>query len=319
MLEQIENLFLNCGGLKAGEKVLIIVDSSTVDLGNVFYERALALANASLEILPEIKMHGQEPSPDIAEKMHASDLILCLTRKSLAHTKARFEATNSGSRFLSLPDYSFSLLEHKSLLVDFRSLVPESDALAERLSAGEKCRVTTELGTDIEFVLSSRVSNSCPGVASKAGQMSSPPDAEVNIAPLESETNGVIYVDGSIPCDELGLLKEPLKVTVDSGRIVKIEGEKASVLESVFRLSNSEKSKILGELGFGLNPEAKLCGIMLEDEGCRGTVHFGFGSNCTIGGVNKAPMHLDMVIRKPNVYLDGKLIVECGKIHTDIF
>ena len=53
---------------------------------------------------------------------------------------------------------------------------------------------------------------------------------------------------------------------------------------------------------------------MLTDEGCRGTVHFGFGSNSTVGGKNKVNFHLDLIMKKPTVYCDNKKIIENGKI-----
>jgi leucyl aminopeptidase (aminopeptidase T) len=43
---------------------------------------------------------------------------------------------------------------------------------------------------------------------------------------------------------------------------------------------------------------------MLEDEGCAGTIHLGFGSNATIGGRNDVAFHLDFVMRRPSVWID---------------
>jgi aminopeptidase len=69
---------------------------------------------------------------------------------------------------------------------------------------------------------------------------------------------------------------------------------------------------VLADLGLGLNPRARLSGRMLEDEGCAGTAHLGFGSNATIGGRNLVAFHLDFVIRRPNVWIDGSLAVREG-------
>ena len=69
---------------------------------------------------------------------------------------------------------------------------------------------------------------------------------------------------------------------------------------------------MLGEIGFGLNPKAKLTGHMLEDEGCLGTVHFGFGSNTALGGMNQVPFHLDMIVRNLTVSVDDQLILKQG-------
>ena len=36
---------------------------------------------------------------------------------------------------------------------------------------------------------------------------------------------------------------------------------------------------------------------MLCDEGAYGCVHFGFGSNYTVGGKNKIDFHVDMILK----------------------
>jgi leucyl aminopeptidase (aminopeptidase T) len=52
---------------------------------------------------------------------------------------------------------------------------------------------------------------------------------------------------------------------------------------------------------------------MLEDEKAFGTIHFALGSNFDFGGTIKAPVHTDMVILKPTVYIDNKLVIHKGQ------
>jgi leucyl aminopeptidase (aminopeptidase T) len=54
-------------------------------------------------------------------------------------------------------------------------------------------------------------------------------------------------------------------------------------------------------------------GNILEDEKVIGTVHIAVGNNCSYGRTNNVPLHLDGVITKPTVYLDGKLLMDAGK------
>ena len=165
--------------------------------------------------------------------------------------------------------------------------------------------MTTKLGTDITCNITGRRAMSAPGWCSGPGSIASPPDAEVNIAPLETETKGVIIVDGSIPCDELGLLEEPLKLVVEQGCVVDIIGKHSEVLEAMFEKAG-DSARVVAEVGIGLNRRAQLCGRMLEDEGCAGTVHFGMGSNSTIGGKNQISFHLDHIVKNAEIRVDGK-------------
>ena len=76
----------------------------------------------------------------------------------------------------------------------------------------------------------------------------------------------------------------------------------------------NSKRRVLAEFGIGLNPLAKLTGIMLTDEGALGTIHLGFGSNSTVGGANEVDFHLDFVIKNPTVILDKNIILEKGNL-----
>ena len=75
-------------------------------------------------------------------------------------------------------------------------------------------------------------------------------------------------------------------------------------------------SRTIGELGIGTNPLARLTGVILEDEKIYGTVHIALGSNDTFGGTVAAGIHVDGIITRPRLLLDGKTVVEEGKVHA---
>mgnify|MGYP004530696953 CR=1 FL=1 len=68
----------------------------------------------------------------------------------------------------------------------------------------------------------------------------------------------------------------------------------------------------MGEFGIGFNDLATICGNMLIDEGTKGCIHFGMGSNWTIGGANKVAFHLDFVMKDATVFVDDTKIIERG-------
>lgn len=246
--------------------------------------------------------------------MKENSVVFGVTKMSMAHTRARQEASLKGVRYLSLPDYSMELLRSPALQVDFKGLTPIVQKVTEVLSVGKEVKIITDKGTKLSIKINNRQANSCPGWCYGPGTLASPPDVESNIAPLEKESNGVVVVDGSIPNEKLGLIDSPLILKIENGQIVDIKGKSASVLEEILNSLNNPGTRILAELGFGLNPKARICGIMLEDEGCLGTVHLGFGSNSTIGGNNCVPFHLDMVLRAPTVSIDNRVVLKKGKL-----
>ena len=304
-----------CAGLQPGEEAMVISDETTREVGELI---AVAAGRISAQVIHRVveplRMHGEEPPDDIAAEMLENDVIFSVTRMSLAHSNARHMASKKGARYLSLPDYSLNLLSSQALQVNFRDLTPQAVLIAEIFTAGREVSVHTPLGTNMVLRIDGRQANACPGWCDGSGSLASPPDAETNIAPVEPFSQGMVVVDGSILCDEIGLLDTPINLDIVDGRITRVEGAVADQLEHVLNRLGHPGARVLAELGLGLNPKAKVCGIMLEDEGCLGTVHMGFGSNATIGGENSVPFHLDMIIRDAFLEVDGKTVMEAGQL-----
>jgi leucyl aminopeptidase (aminopeptidase T) len=70
----------------------------------------------------------------------------------------------------------------------------------------------------------------------------------------------------------------------------------------------------VAEIGIGMNPAARLIGMVLEDEKVLGTVHIGIGDNSNMGGkslAEKVPVgvHIDgVVVSRPRLLADGELV-----------
>jgi len=314
-LKGCNNLVKVCSDLTGADNVLIIADSSTEKIGQMIYDEALKITGKiNIQIIKPLTIHGEEPSRELAVLMLNSDVIFGLTKMSLAHTRARQNATEAGAKYLSLPQYSLEVLSSPALLADFKAFKSASDKISRVFSDGNELKITSDAGTCLTCSIKNRTGNSAPGWCYARGTIASPPDAEANIAPVEKSANGIIIVDGSIPAPGLGMLSEPVKLTVKNGLIEKAEGKKADILMALFENTGKINSKMLAEVGVGLNEKACIRGHMLEDEGCAGTAHFGFGSNVTIGGTNDVPIHIDHVIRQATITVDEKVLVKNGVI-----
>lgn len=309
-------LVRECGRLCAGERVVIVCDSGTRAVAALVEARArLLTADVRLVEIPPLRMHGEEPLPAAAEAMAEADLCMGITSKSMAHTRARRAAAEKGARYLSLPDYSIALVADPALRVDFALQGRLARRVADLFTAGHRVRVTSPAGTDLTLAIGGRTGNCCPGYVTGPGELGSPPDIEANVSPVETSAEGVVVVDGSIPYPGFGLLKAPVRVEVRGGRITGFQGDRAIVarLGALFESAGSPKACVLAECGVGLNDRATLTGVMLTDEGAAGTMHFGFGSNATVGGCNDVPFHLDMVFRDPSLDVDGLAVLDGGR------
>ena len=313
----IQHLLYNCGTLRPQEKLLILCDPTTRDFAMLFHEEAKRTAPAAeLFEIPVARAHGQEPPADASRRMIGSDLIISLCQFSLAHTAARIEAGRRSGRFLSMPCYSWELLKNPALTVDYKKQAPIVRRISELFTKASRVRVRTMAGTDVVLSAEGRAGNCCPGFVENAGDLGSPPDIEANVSPVEDRSEGKVVVDGSITCPELGLLTAPVVLTVRGGRITRFESENKEyvrILDAMFEGLDS-KRRVLAECGVGLNPEARLTGTMLTDEGALGCIHFGFGSNYTVGGRNKVDFHLDFVFRRGTLEIDELLVMQDGQL-----
>jgi 2,5-dihydroxypyridine 5,6-dioxygenase len=302
-------LLYHCGALAPGERVYIVCDSLTELAARSLESCAKDLGiPTSLSVIQPLAFHGAEPPSEVASRMLATDLVCAMTTMSLAHTRARLAAAARGVRMLSLPDYSLEVLESVALTADFRGMSATAETIAARLTEGSTLHVVGTGGTDIVCSIHARRANAAPGWVRRPGDLASPPDAEVNIAPVEGTAEGRIVVDGSIPAPQLGLLCSPITIEVQCGRITAISGKHSDVLRRIIDAVDSCRAGLLAEVGWGLNDKASLSGSMLADEGAAGTAHFGFGSNLALGGTNDVPFHLDCIVREVSTTVDGRWV-----------
>lgn len=310
IIEGVKIILFELGNLSIDERLCIICDHNTAEVGRIFDKIAKDNhVHSTYFEIAAINAHGEEPPEDITMHMTKSNLVVGLTRYSLAHSEARRRANMLGVRYLSLPFYSKDILMHESLRADFQRLGKKAEEMANRFTNSKKIKIITRSGTNIDLDTSGRVGNFAPGYVNNDILLGSPPDIEANIAPNEGKSNGVIVIDGSVTTSEIGLLHDPIVLSIENGRISHIKGDERHVdfLNELFYKFGT-KSRILAELGIGFNNRAKLCGNMLVDEGCYGTIHFGFGSNSTIGGQNKIGFHLDFVFFADEVIIDNEQI-----------
>ncbi len=303
-----------CASVQQGERVLIVTDLKMMSVA-----RSLASACVSRGAEPVIiamtprKAHGIEPPAPIVAAMAAADVVFEPTLKSIAHTAATNDARARGARVITMAEVTEEMLISGAIEADFEAQKPITETLREALTQASRARVYSDSGTDIEMSLEGRKGRALTGLARERGGYASPPGIEASIAPVEGTANGVVIVDASI--SGIGLISTPVTLKVEAGIARAIEGgEEAQKLRQVLEAANTPYAYHVAELGVGLNPKASLKGSLLEDESVFGTVHIALGSNADFGGTIKAGLHIDNIIWKPSLELDGKVVLENGEL-----
>jgi leucyl aminopeptidase (aminopeptidase T) len=316
MMRGAQTLLDNCAVVKSGEKVLIITDNKLLKIGQILaaatYERD---AEPILTVIKPREADSQEPPKLVAEAMKHADVILSPVSKSITHTRAVKEASATGARILVMTQFTESLMISGGIEADFQAQRPVANKLGEFFEKAKNVHLTTPAGTNLTMSAERRKVNVLTGIVDEPGMFSTIPTIETNFSPLEGSTEGNIVVDASIPYLGIGLLCEPINITVEEGFITNIQGGfQADILKKDLEAKNDPNVYNIAELGVGLNPMSKMTGIMLDDEGVLGSCHIGIGTNITLGGTVKAACHYDLILWKPTIKLDGKVVMEKGEI-----
>ncbi len=298
----------DCMGVKPGEKVLIVTDTERDFIGKPLYEAAMELGAEAIymEMKPRA-MSGEEPPEVVAQAMLYSDVVIVPTKFSITHTKARKNACARGARVATIPltegtrELIAEMFSTGGMTADYHRMKQNIDSLHDRQRGTKTARITTVLGTDVSVEFDGREWHEDTGLALNPGDFTNLPGGELFIAPTAA--NGRLVIDGSF--GDWGLLDTPLELTIKDGMVTEARGSRAEDLMEVFDMLGPG-ARTVAELGIGMNPKARLWGILLEDEKVGNTIHLALGNNTAFGGTCDVPVHFDGIVTHPTVYIDGE-------------
>lgn len=319
----VENIVDVCMAIQTGEKVLLITDEPMAVMRQQLVERIVQVGPG--ELWTYTVADATRPLPHYPAALYELagqvDVVLIFEHRRNPEIETpraleMVEAVERGqARFASGPMINESILEHE-LSADYREIASLTNRLGDRLDGRSHVRITTPLGTDLAMDIAGRKVMRDTGLFHKPRDHGNLPAGECYVAPIEDRTNGVFVVDKSYPGI---LIDEPIRLTVERGRVVDIAGgREARQLEDMLREGErkpyGEGCRVVCELGIGTNPNARLQGNVLTDEKVMGTVHIAIGHNAlaSYGGQNRAPLHLDGVIGQPTLVVDGATLIEDG-------
>jgi len=289
----------DCLRVKQGEKVLVITDRKKRKIGNaIFIEAIKSSKNSELIEIPVGKVNGEEPSSKVAALMKDSDVVIAPTDKSLTHTNATRAAMKKGARVATLPGIKEDTFV-RLMSANYRNIDKVAKKLIKKLSGAKNVEITTPSGTSLKFSIAGKKFGKDTGLI-ESGEVGNLPAGEICTAPVEGTAEGTLIIDN---------LRDGKKIFAPSGTKIEIEnGEAISIskdCELKDNFANIKNSKVVAELGIGLNEKAKLAGSILEDEKVKGTIHIAFGDNTSYGGSNYSELHMDTICEKPTVFIDG--------------
>ena len=306
----IRTIVSDCLGTKREERAIVICDRPKRKIGRDLFDALVgAGAEAVLcEIIPR-KQHSEEPPKYVADILSSADVFLVPTSKSMTHTQARRKAVGNGARGATLPDVTEEMIA-RTMSADYRDIHKRTVKLAKGFKDAKRIHITTKAGTDVQIVVDGRDFRLDTGVLARPGSFSNLPAGELYVAPVEEKSSGIVVFDARF--SGIGLLSQPIVIEIEKGIAKKIKGDKGKLAKMLDAAGPNGRN--LAELGIGTNDRAKITGNVLEDEKVMGTIHLAFGDNSTFGGKVKVDVHLDALVLKPTVEVDGKVIMKNGRL-----
>ncbi len=318
MMQRARTLVELCAGVRKGERALILTDTGfSSHIPDLFALAVSALGAEPILVRMLTRMHnGEEPPAPIAAAMREVDVVFELTSVFVHHSHARQVAHQRGVRYLYLGGITEELLAGPGAMdADFEAIAPTVEKIAAAITAAESIELTAPGGTSFRASLHGREGRALTGLARTRGSFGAPPDIEAGVIPLEGTAEGEIVADAYAV--EIGLLTNPIRVTVEQGRAQAITGQaEADRLTRVLASVGNPNAYQIAEIGIGLNPHAEMIDNILSAEGKAGTAHVALGS--TPGDrdarMTRAGIHLDLVFWRPDICLDGRCIVRAGEV-----
>ncbi len=333
-LSGAKQILQRCLGLRQNQSLVIFIDETTVGVGTVISEAADLLGISQTTIFVPISLQCKIPkesdlsviTQEIAKEARA--ILTCVngTPECLPFRDRLLESLWSArTRIGTMPGATLDVLELAN--VDFDQLIADCHNIELAMARGHILEFISMTPDGNRHLLKvdiggwERLPVASDGVI-EDGVWGNVPSGETYIAPVEGSGEGSIVINGSVP----GLVIQPGQEIVlyfERGRLTRIEpadSPAAQWLDQTQIQKAVEKKDLnwsnLAEIGIGTNPAVKqLTGNMLFDEKCAGTAHLALGLNASMGGTIKSTIHCDMVVKSPSIIIDGKTILDQGRMH----
>ena len=309
-----------CMDVRRGENILIICDPTTTEIGQSLHDAAsLRSDRVLLVVMPKGRHHGDEPPAPVANLMRQQQVVIAPTRYSLTHTKAVRQAIKDGSRVATMPGMTVEMFTEGGMSADFNIIKKNIGEMSNLLRRKRIINVKSDTGTNVTFEVNWREWKlDDNGICNRPRMLTNLPAGKIFTLPREGTMNGTIVIDGSWDSD---LVDEPVVLQIENGLVVDVKGGTAAAQirqtfgEAAKRLKNKDQENVwtIAEFGFGMNPNARVAGNVLEDEKRLGTAYFSIGDNTTLGGSAAVGIQISGVLERPSIWMDETLLFEEGQ------
>lgn len=330
--EGVRQAVENCLKIKPGDRVVIITDKETMDIGSALKAEAETITTKPVRLFV-MEDFGQRPIPfpqTIADAIKNADVSI------YAAQGAKGELATFRQPMLKAIDANPKLrhahmigitpeIMKDGMCSDYREIQRISNMVYEKVRNAKEIRVMTDKGCDF----TGRFSPDLKWIVSdgdiRPRHWTNLPDGEVFTAP--ADVNGTVVIDGCLGdffTERFGSLEDtPIRIEVRNARAVRetlqCADERLRQEYDAYLFETDANSNRVGEFAIGTNTGlTKLIYNLLQDEKFPG-IHIAFGSPYPgkTGATWDSKGHVDGVIKKTTIVVDGERLMDKGKFLLD--
>ncbi len=317
----------NCLNIKAGERVIIITDEETVEIGS-------ALKTAIEKITGKIQFFLMEDFGDrpidfpqaIDDAIKDADVSIYAAQgaegelQTFRRHMIKAVQANLKIRHAHMIGITPQIMKD-GMCSDYTEIQRISRLVYDKVNSAKKIKVVTEKGNSFVAEFSPELKWNISDGNIGPGHWNNLPDGEVLTSPVN--VNGKVVIDGCLGdffAERYGSLENtPMVIEVSDGRAIKesvqCDNEQLWQEFSKYIFETDENSNRVGEFAIGTNTGlTELIYNLLQDEKIPG-VHIAFGSPLPgkTGADWDSKVHVDGVIKNTSIYVDDEMIMNKGQ------
>lgn len=298
------------------EWVVVYSDTSKdPDMVDAFFAAAHSLAGEATLLMRTPQPLLAEPPDAVRDLLVAADMVVDMATNPWLYTYALNAIIDSGTRVLQVNSSMGTL----SKLVPTRWKIARAEAGAALFSQANEIEISSGAGTHLTMRCGDRPGWGQDGVVRAPGDWDGTATCILAVAPLEDSLEGVLVVEPGDTIDtrpRRSRARDAMTLTLSNGRITKIDGGyEAHLFQEWLAKWNDPNAYVIAHTGFGGDPRATP-NDPSQWESIEGGINIAFGSNLFRGlaGANHARSHLDIVLLRHSMKINGETVVDQGRL-----
>lgn len=313
-----------CLDVRPEEAVLVLTDELTTPLARYIHDAAAAAARCTTVVLPSLNEDYARSFAALASavELHRPQVVIFAAKddRDLLAWDDRYWAllTRVNARSAQMPALDANSLG-LGMSMDYREVGRFTERITAAVTGATTISVANALGTDIEFRCDpERPWTPFTGLYPRAGDGGRLPQGETFCSPIDARGVIAASVIGYPFNAATGLLSDPAIFEIEDARLQSVSHADQELQRQLREwFARDAEAGRIGEFALGTNPWCtELTGNLLFDEnvpGCHIALGHPFGDYT--GADWSSGVHVDLVVKRPNILIDGRAILLDGEYH----